>query len=353
MIAMMRYWVTAIIAPKKEAHMKTLTRSSAALAATLFCAALLPAQDIQYKSVTSSEFGGPLANMMKLAAKMGGASGDLVQTTYLKDRKLRSDMEKTSSIIDLDAGKIISIDHGKKQYVEMTFAEMQAALAKATAQPKGGTGGEAKIEVRVDATDEKQEINGVSAQRYFLTTTITAKPSAEQKEQGAAGGQLVLLNEMWLTKDGMYKAASDFNQATTEAMGDHSQRMLAVLFAQYPNATDGVKRAAEEMKKLDGAPARTITYFVTLPENMQFDRAKLLAVAQMKAAEPEKKKGGLGAMLKAAAKASAGQSDKQPSEATPDQVLLFRSTTDITDVASKSLDAGLFLPPVGYKKVAR
>lgn len=334
--------------------MRTLTRSAAAVAATLVCAALLPAQDVQYQSVTNTEFGGPLAGVMKLAARMGGASGTIVQTTYLKGRKARSDMEKTSSIIDLDAGKIISIDHGKKQYVELTFAEMQAALAKATPQAKGADDSEAKIEVTVDATKEKQDVNGVSAQRYFMTTTITAKPSAEQKQQGHESGQLVLLSEMWLTKDGMYKAAYNFNQSATEAMGDYGQRTLAAFFSQYPSASDGLMRAAEEMKKLDGAPARTITYFVTVPEHLKFDRDKLLATAQAKAAEPEKKKSGLGGMLKAAAKASAGvgQSEEKPAEGPADQVMLFRSATDITDVTSKSLDAGLFLPPAGYKQVS-
>lgn len=333
--------------------MITIKRSIAAVAATFIVTVSLSAQDVQYKSTSSVEFGGPLGSIMKMAAKIGGSSGEMVQTTYLKDLKMRSDMEKSSSIIDLDAGKIININHGKKEYAEMTFAEMQAMMAKAApqSQQKSSSNMETKIDVDVD-DGEKGDVNGVSAQRYFVTTTITVTPTEEARKKGEVGGQMVMLYDMWLTKDGQYRATHNFNKAWAEKMGGMGERSLAILFGQYPQAQEGLKKAAEKMKDMDGAPAKTTMYFVALPEGMKFDRDKLLNAP----AEPAKKKGGFGSMLKAAAANAAGANtgnsgDSNKPAQQPEQALLFKSVMNISDVKTTSIDASMFAPPAGYKQV--
>jgi hypothetical protein len=331
--------------------------------ATLALAGSLSAQDVQYKNVTSTDFGGPLGTMMKFAAKVGGGSGTIDQQTYIKGRKMRSDMMKTSSIIDLDAGKIISVNHDKKEYSELTFAEMREALSKATAQAQPQKKSnepqpETKIDVKVDETSEKQTINGVDARRYFVTTTITVIPTEEQRRNGEKGGSLVLLNDMWMTKDAHYRATQKFNKEMADEMGDLSQRSVAILFGSYPQAKEGFKKAADEMAKMEGAAVRTTSYMVGLPENMKLDRDKLVgtgAAAAAPAAEPEKKKkGGFGGLLKAAQQAAAsggGGNQSDGSQQPEEQVMIFKMTSDISDVKTTSVDAALFAPPAGYKLV--
>lgn len=339
--------------------MITLRRLATASVATLALAGALSAQDVQYKNVTSTDFGGPLGSIMKMAARIGGGSGSFDQQTYIKGRKMRSDMMKTSSIIDLDAGKIISVNHDKKEYSEMTFAEMREALSKATMQAQQQKSSEpapeTKIDVKVDATNEKQTINGVDAQRYFVTTTITVIPTEEQRREGEQGGSLVLLNDMWVTRDAHYKATQKFNQEMAEEMGDLSQRSVAILFGNYPQAKEGFKKAAEQMAKMEGAPVRTTSYMVALAENMKLDRDKLVGTGAAAAApaEPEKKKkGGFGGLLKAAQQAAAGSNSQSSSQQQPEeQVMIFKMTSDISDVKTTSIDASMFAPPAGYKLV--
>jgi len=87
---------------------------------------------------------------------------------------------------------------------------------------------------------------------------------------------------------------------------------------------------------------------------MKLDRAKLIGTgtAAAPAAEPEKKKkGGFGGLLKAAQQAAAGSNSQSSGEQPEEQVMIFRMTSDISDVKTTSVDASLFAPPAGYKLV--
>lgn len=337
--------------------MTNLKRFAAAAAATFMFAALLPAQDVQFKSRTKTDFGGAAGGMFKMAAKMGG--GEIEQTTYIHGHKMRSDADKTSSIIDLDARKIINLDHGKKQYTEMMFEEMRQIMASMQAQMAGEQNKnapkvETKVDVKVEPTSEKQEINGLSAKRYFITATATVSPTEEEKKQGQQGGQIVMLNDWWVTKDGPYRATQEFGKAMAEAFGDAGKGGLAMLLGMYPGAGDALKKAADEGRKIEGGAVRQTMYMVTLPAGMKFDRDQLLGGGEKreeKKAEEPKKKGGFGGMLKAAAAKAQGAGESSDAGPPKGQTMLFKSTTDITDVQQTSIDAGMFAPPAGYKKV--
>lgn len=340
--------------------MTALKRIGTAAAATLIFATLLPAQGVQFKTRNKTEFGGAIGGAMKMAAKLGGGgTGEVEQVTFISGRKMRSDMDKSSSIIDLDARKVITVDHGKKQYSEATFEEMKAMLAQMQMQTAGeqdknaknAPTAETKVDVKVESTGEKQDINGMSAKRYLINATATVTPTPEQRKEGMQSVQIVVLNDMWMTKDGAYQATQDFNKAMAEEMGDVGKGALNMLLGMYPGAGEAIKKAGGEMRKLEGAAVRQTMYMATVPEGVKFDRDLLMASGEKKKEDEPKKKGGFGAMMKAAAAKAQGMEEEPSANKPPAQGLLFKSTTDIIDVQRTVVDGAIFSPPAGYKKV--
>jgi hypothetical protein len=128
----------------------------------------LSAQDVQYETVTKVDFPGAMGTMMRAAAKLGGGSLDVTQKTYIKGNRMRTDMDRTSMIMDLEGKRLISLDHQAKTYTSMTFEQMMAQVQQAAAQMKnertkaGQQGGdtELKFKFSVDAADEKGQVAG-------------------------------------------------------------------------------------------------------------------------------------------------------------------------------------------------
>jgi hypothetical protein len=91
-----------------------------ALAAALFAAALcaVPA----------------LAEDLTIVFKSTGSGGGGTSTSYYSSEKMRTGGADSETIIEYAAGKIVTIDHKKKEYSEITLAEMEAALKAASAK---------------------------------------------------------------------------------------------------------------------------------------------------------------------------------------------------------------------------
>jgi Domain of unknown function (DUF4412) len=65
---------------------------------------------------------------------MGHENGPSTATQYYSATKIRMSNGEQDTILDMAAGKIISIDNKKKEYSEMTMAEMQQAMQAASAK---------------------------------------------------------------------------------------------------------------------------------------------------------------------------------------------------------------------------
>lgn len=89
--------------------MKTARLAAAALAAAL-CA--LPA----------------LAEDLTIVYKSTGPGGPGTSTSYYSSEKMRSGDAERDTIIEYGTGRIVTIDHKKKEYSEITAAEMEAAM---------------------------------------------------------------------------------------------------------------------------------------------------------------------------------------------------------------------------------
>ena len=82
----------------------------------------LGGQGLTVESVADTRFEGALGSVMGLAARMSGTSlRNIATTTYLQGHRLRIDSALSGSITDLDAERVIQIDHKQKTYTSTTL----------------------------------------------------------------------------------------------------------------------------------------------------------------------------------------------------------------------------------------
>lgn len=75
-----------------------------------------------------------LAEDLTIVFKTTGAGGAGTTTHYFSSEKMRTGDAESETIMEYAAGKIVAIDHKKKEYSEITLAEMEAAMKAAAAK---------------------------------------------------------------------------------------------------------------------------------------------------------------------------------------------------------------------------
>src|SRR4029453_12491109 len=106
---------------RPEEVMEPMTRTFLIAAA---CAVSLAAAST---SVASAED-------LTLVFKSTNKDGASTATSYYSSEKMRTGDAEHETVLEYAAGKITSIDHKKKEYSEITLAEMDAAMKEAQAQ---------------------------------------------------------------------------------------------------------------------------------------------------------------------------------------------------------------------------
>ena len=336
----------------------------------------LVAQGVTVQSVDNVHFYGALGTLVNVAARLGGGGvHDITSTTYLSGHKLRRESENDATIIDLDAGRIMSVDNAKKTYTSTTFEQMGAAMQAAVAQASQeraqqkvqqqskATTSDAKGEVEfrpsvsVDRTGEHEKIAGYDAQRSFLTITIeaTAKPENGQAEQA---GSMVFLVDEWKSQDAPQATQmAEFQRAYAQRMGQAFRapmQSLQAAFQQDERIKVGFESAAKEMQKVPGVPLRTVTYVAVVPPGMQFDRGLVLSDGASAPQANEKKQGGgfkgLMGRVKAAAEA-ANKPDTAHTAKQPKQTTLLTVKNEVTSISVGGVPSDKFEAPAGYQQV--
>ncbi len=168
----------------------------------------------------------------------GGKTG--TATAYYTSERMRTSDGNVDTIIEYGPGRIVTIDHAKKEYSEITLAEMEASLAKMQ-----------------QATAQMQQ-------------QMASMPPAvrEKMEQMMGGGSVTV------TKGGVRKVAGYDCQDHTVAMGTSTTVTLCtttavalpaanVDYRRYTSLASGMGNSAmfkgfaslaEEMKKIQGFP---------------------------------------------------------------------------------------------------
>ena len=340
------------------------TRSASVPTALLLCllAAPLAGQDVQYRTVTKIDMGGAMNAMLKLA----GAS-EVAETSYLKGSKLRTDSDKTSIIFDLDAGRYIMLDHDAKTYVSVPLGQMGAAATSMMSgmKPSGGQGDRAQLatsavdeegnkadftfDLKVEAANQRENINGHDADRVYATMETDIKVTPEGQTDAEDAGKMVLFMDVWNADGGpAHAAVQRFNQAAAQEVAQQAfggARGIGGAFAADPKMAAAMKQAAEESQKMDGLAVRTTVYMVAVAPGVAFDRNLVF----------DEGKGGAAATAKNAATGALRGMFGRRSEPEPEQEktqgTIVKMTTEIRDVEAKDLPASLFEVPAGYREI--
>lgn len=337
-----------------------------ALAVFALAASPVAAQDVQYKTVSKMDLGG----FINALARLGGGL-EVEETTYIKGGKMRTDVEKSSTIMDFENGRYIWVDHEAKTYsmvtveqmlemAEQAAEKMKASQPAATSQGDGSTtlhgdSGDVKLDfaLAVDRTNESEKVNGWGARRAFITMTTDATVEVEGEEEQAAGSLIVFV-DMWASTDVPVHSATarlHENAAAQAYLGEagNAAQSIGAAFMSDPQMSAALQKAGEEMQKIEGTPVRTTTYLVAVPPDMTFDRNLVLS--------PPKKESAArrigGGMLRGALGRAAGQQQQQEeaAEATPQQKTVMTFISEMRDAKGANLSDSLFEPPAGYRQV--
>jgi hypothetical protein len=207
--------------------------------------------DVSYTETTKYT-GGTLIEMTQRMAsnpimgRLGGgrlasAFQDQTSTTYVKGNKMARVGNLTTTVFDLDAGTLTTINNERHTYSVSTFEEMRQRMEEMQQRMNKGKSGELEFDVKVDKTGQSRTINGQTASETVMT--LTAKNSGAQ-------GQMVVKVDSWLVPA---------TSASSELLD--FQRKLAQKFAyafggapSLGPAMGGMNAAMNEMRKLDGYP---------------------------------------------------------------------------------------------------
>jgi hypothetical protein len=350
-----------------------------AIVLAMLASAPAAAQDAQYTTISKADLGG----FLNAVARLGGGL-ETEETTYVKGGMMRTDVDKSSTIMDFENGVYTFIDHDAKTYSVVTLAQMvemmnqamaeaqaQSAQAQGQAQAQGdaprittggdadatihGDSGDVKLDFQldVDRTNESQKVNGWQAKRAFLTLTTDARVQVEGETEEQEAGSLIVFIDTWNSTEvpaheAMQRIAQNAagKQYMGEARGGMGETMGAA-FGGGPEMGAAMEKAGEEMSKIDGTAVKSTMYFVALAPQVQFDRELVLNPQKESAA----KKIAGGALRGALGRFGGGNKQEETTEEAPTQKTMFSLATEIRDAKSTDLPASLFEPPAGYRQV--
>jgi len=332
-------------------------------------AAPMAAQDVQYTTITKVDLGGGMNAIMRMA---GG--NEVRETASIKGKKMRTDNDKQSTIFDLENSRYIMINHTDRTYTSVPLADMMRASTsamrgmktdaskdqlKGTATDSAGNKADFTVDIKVEPTSQRQNINGNDAERAFITMDTDMRVTPQGESQSQEAGRLVVLMDTWNANTG---PASDAVRAWEKAASKEvaaaafgSRANMGPAMAANPKMGEAMKKAAEEAQKIDGIAVLSTMHLVFVAPGKQFDRALALketdgGAAGGSAPAEKPKGGGLRGMI---GKAIEANSKQQQPKAQQDQTqgTFAKVRTEIRDVKSTSLPASMFEIPAGYREV--
>jgi hypothetical protein len=324
------------------------------------------AQDVRYENVTRIDFPGAAGTAMRMAARLGGGSSETVETVSIKGRRMRTDIGRTSTIMDLEHGRFISIDHDARTYHVFTLEEMQQRVQQAASQMQqdgrqasgaGDARGQFSFRFAVDPGNERQRVAGYDADRFFLTMSAEGQYVEDGSSTPEQAGTLVVLTDMWSSRDvPAFQAMNTFQDASARQYADAGAALMqgiAAAFADDPRMRVAFEQSATEARRIEGMPVKTVTTFVSVAPGQQFDRERITNP------QPQQGAGAQQAARAALGRLSGGimgarqqqQAEAAPAAAGPTQATIFTVTSEIRNVSTNALSADLFEAPTGYREV--
>lgn len=326
--------------------------------------------DVKVERVYSGPLPGVVGSI-DLSETVYYADGDKMRrepSTEVRTSKIKLwGSAKKAEITRLDKELFWYVDYAEDAYTEQSLADVkQQSQQQLKELEQGGGEGPAKEsedekptkrivrnEVTVKRTGEKQEINGFNTEQYVITWLIETE-DVETKEREVT----VYTADEWNAdaNDAKLKALraeqERFDRNLQRKLGMELSAQRAVQLGQAAVAsaladTDADTRAemekiAKELEKVEGYPIRTLITIKT-------DSAE----AREESGGQDDSGSGGGLMDKAASKVFSfiGEKKDEPKADAGGMVEVFRSTFELKAVETKGLEADLFAPPKGFKRV--
>jgi hypothetical protein len=293
----------------------------------------------------------------------------IVSSNYVTADQMATVTGDNSSIIRLPDRTMISLDHKRKVYTEITFDQMMAAFTNASNAPAQAepppeepapAEGQNKVtvtdfDVKVEDLGERESILGQQAARKLLTIEVkyTAEATDEEGKTETAEGRFFAVNDAWIAEgiegqdviDAFQQGYAQAMQATFQDAGSPLASIGQVM-RQDGRIAPAFEKMAEEMEKMEGTALRSTTYMVAVPIDQELDVDALLG---RKPAEKKKAGAALGKIARGALKARGIPAGEEVPEAPRQQTLLTMNAT-YTDMALGPVDASRFQVPAGYTR---
>lgn len=203
---------------------------------------------VKYTGGTMLDMIHRMANMPMMGKMAGGGLKNAFQdenyTIYIKGPKMARLGGRFSSIFDLDAGTITSINNEKKTYTVQTFEELRQQMERMQ-QRMHRDQASLDFDMKVEQTGQKRDINGQTATETLLT--MTAKAS------GVEGHMVVKVHTWLVPPDESMREAVDYSKRLAEKF----QYAFAGFSPALGGASTGINAAMKEAMKQNGYPLLT------------------------------------------------------------------------------------------------
>ncbi len=312
---------------------------------------------LAYTTTTRAEFGGSFGRIMRVVP---GGTDPVEERTFIQDRKIRVDQEKTSTIMSMDSLLFTALDHEARTYWEMEWGDLGAMWTRRTEgslppqdrmvieDPEDARTVTYDIRFDVDRTGNTERFGEYEGEQVFFTFEMDAIEEHADNPDSIVGGTLVVLTEMWISRDFPGIEALREMRPDWQPAGEADPMALSY----DPRIGAAMERLSEEMTDLEGMSLKTISHFVAVPLELDFDRRKVLrdadrslvadvadAAASSAANSARSRLGGLtGGRL----------GGRRPRRPDPEQVVIMRFISEIHDVEEGPIDPDVFVRNPDY-----
>ena len=283
-----------------------------------FSPAAAQTRSLTWSEISTIEMPGTMGALLRATGSLGERRSD--HGLHLRGSLLRQDDGSSSVVFDAEGRRFISMDHDAQTYMEFTFeesAQMAREMADVLAESRADLDeslresqaemDEAMEEFRrnmdalqeamtfrieTQATGERRQIDGMSAERYLVSAEMEARDGVEGMED-VEGGQVIFLVDLWQTREfpdfdafmeewaremaadpAMQELARDLSESLEPLAGDGSAEMLAVW---DPRIAAGVQQVLEAMEELEGTTLESRTLVAVVEPGATLNREELLA----------------------------------------------------------------------------
>jgi hypothetical protein len=204
-----------------------MRRSRVGLVVALFALAALPV----------------LAEDLTIVSKETGSGPEKTTSQYFTKDRMRTNMGDQDTMFEYASGKITQIDHKKKEYMEITLAEMEAQMQKVAAEMEKASAQFQNMPPEVRERMEKMMGGGTGA--VTVTKGGTRKIAGYDTQQYTISMGANMKTEVWNT------TALQFPVPEAELKKYSSFAGSMAPLANNP-MFKGLAKLTEEMKKIQG-----------------------------------------------------------------------------------------------------